>query len=147
MKEIKKRIEKELHKDGTLTKDKEQIDRLVDNVCSAVCRHFHKARELDGQLGNVLTSRNKRDLTKLEKARAEVLNQILHAYNTMHETHGTLVELEQCVPGVSRSTCWPLIPAFVDRAQGSRNVTTVPAAWLRTGGKPVDGGLGLSPER
>ncbi|MEM8955529.1 MAG: hypothetical protein AAGD22_15350 [Verrucomicrobiota bacterium] len=84
---LKKQIEKELHKDEILTEDKKQIDSLVDQICAAVCRQFAKLSELDRATAATLTSGDSTQLKTLEKTRTEVLERIMHAYNTVHETY------------------------------------------------------------
>jgi hypothetical protein len=83
---VKQRIENELHDDGTLTENKKQIDRLIDHICGAVCRQFHKLTELDRSTAASLTSGSETKLNELDANRSEILERIMHAYNTMYET-------------------------------------------------------------
>ncbi|MEM7146279.1 MAG: hypothetical protein AAF591_14165 [Verrucomicrobiota bacterium] len=83
---LKKQIEQQLHQDGKLTSEKEQIDSLVDKICAAACRLFAKLTELDRAIAASLTSGTPEQMKALEKDRTEVLERIMHAYKTVHET-------------------------------------------------------------
>jgi hypothetical protein len=98
---VKKRIETELHQDGALTDDKQQVDRLVDQMCAAVCRQFARLTELDRDIAASLTGGTREHLNKLEAGRSEILERIMHAYNTMYET---LKQVLQTPPHPSVST-------------------------------------------
>ena len=94
---LKQHIEKRLHAGRTgeaITPTVEQVEKLVDNVCGAVCREFHKAASLDRELGEVLTSRDKTRLETLQKNRDEVLEAIMHAYETLYEALAAILDLE-----------------------------------------------------
>ena len=94
---LKQHIEKRLHAGRAsegITPTVEQVEKLVDNVCGAVCREFHKAASLDGELGDVLTSRDRSRLEALQKSRDEVLEAIMHAYETLYEALAAILDLE-----------------------------------------------------
>lgn len=94
---LKQHIEERLHvgrEGNSISPLVEQVETLVDNLCGAVCREFHKAASLDGELADVLTSRDRSRLHRLQEARTELLEAIMHAYETLHESHTALLDLE-----------------------------------------------------
>jgi len=94
---LKQHIEERLHAGRTgeaISPTVEQVEKLVDNVCGAVCREIHKAASLDGELGEVLTSRDKTRLKTLQRNRDEVLESIMHAYETLYEALAAILDLE-----------------------------------------------------
>ena len=94
---LKQHIEKRLHtgREGQpVTPTIEQVEKLVDHVCGAVCREFHKAASLDGELAEVLTSRDKSKLERLQQDRSEVLEAIMHAYEALYESLASILDLE-----------------------------------------------------
>lgn len=94
---LKQHIEERLHsgRDGhAIAPMVEQVEKLVDSVCGAVCREFHAAASLDGELAEVLTSRDQSKLDRLQGNRTEVLEAIMHAYETLYESLAAILDLE-----------------------------------------------------
>lgn len=94
---LKQRIEGRLH-DGregaAITPTEEQVETLVDQVCGSVCHEFHKATSLDRDLADVLISRDRSRLHHLQETRTEVLEAIMHDYETLHESLAAILDLD-----------------------------------------------------
>ncbi|MCB1233587.1 MAG: hypothetical protein KDM91_00785 [Verrucomicrobiae bacterium] len=92
---LKQHIEERLHAGGgPVTPTREQVEKLVDGICAAVCREIHKAALLDGELAEVLTSRDRSRLAELQGKRTEVLEAVMHAYETLYDSLAAILDLE-----------------------------------------------------
>lgn len=90
---LKQKIEGELHQRDHLAPFAEEVEKGVDGICTEVCREITEQMAREAQLGDVLTSRNKERLERMESARREAHASILHAYTTLYQTHAELVGL------------------------------------------------------
>ncbi|MEM9016676.1 MAG: hypothetical protein AAGC68_06655 [Verrucomicrobiota bacterium] len=94
---LKQHIEERLHAErngNPITPTVERVENLVDHLCGTVCREVHAVATLDGELADVLTSRNSSRLHDLQGTRTELLEAIMQAYETLHESLVAILELE-----------------------------------------------------
>lgn len=108
---LKQKIEGEVHRGRHLATFAREIEKGVDGICSEVCREITRLREREGEVGEVLTSRDPDRLDRLDAARRESQAAILHAYTSLYQTHagilglgsaartGTPVEVKESEPG------------------------------------------------
>ena len=97
---LKQKIETQLHADPRLESCRVEIEKAVDGICAEICREITSLMERDGQLGELLTSRNPRRLERFEAARRESHAGILHAYTTLFQTHAELVSAPVTPPAL-----------------------------------------------
>ncbi len=94
---LKQRIEGRLYdrrEGATITPTEEKVETLVDTLCGVVCHEFHKAASLDRELADVLTSRDRSRLHRLQETRTALLEAVMHDYETLHESLAALLELD-----------------------------------------------------
>ena len=97
---LKQQIEQQLHAEGELTERKQNIERLVDSLCSEVCQQIQRLALLDGRLAEVLTSREPESLERLSELRVAGHRRVLEAYGSLYDTAQNLYMLVR--PGRER---------------------------------------------
>ncbi len=95
---LKQHIERGLHRDGTLTKRKEEIEILVDSICQEVCNEIFRIADSDERLAKVLTSRDPQQLDDASDELKARHSRIMHAYTTLHDTATQLAIEAEPVP-------------------------------------------------
>jgi len=90
---LKQKIEKDLHRGKHLAVFAQEVEKGVDGICAEVCREITGIRTREGQLGEILTSRDPALLERLESARRESHAAILHAYTSLYQVHAEIVGL------------------------------------------------------
>ncbi len=98
---LKQHVEGQLHRDGRLTKRKEEVERLVDSLFREVCLQFQQLTHWKNRLGTVLTSRDPQALADLTERTNAGHERIMQAYATLFETSAQLGVLVS--PGSARS--------------------------------------------
>ena len=74
----------------------------MDGVCSEVCREITQVIERERGRGEVLTSRSDDALDRLETAQRQSHASILHAYTTLYQAFGELMDLKEVTKAVPK---------------------------------------------
>jgi hypothetical protein len=82
---LKQHIEEQLHAAGELTERKQSLERLIDSLCDQVCQQIHHLAQLDGRLGEVLTSRDPAQLESLAALREAGHRRVMDAYGSLYD--------------------------------------------------------------
>ncbi len=83
---LKQHIEQALHAEGKLTRRAEELEVLVDRLCSAVCSQLTQIVRVNQRLPGVLTSSNPKHLEAVQNAISDAQGRIRHAYTALYET-------------------------------------------------------------
>ena len=82
---LKQRVEGNLHQKELSSLGNQNLDNLIDRICSLTCDHLWKLGDLDGQIGAALTAANEELLRSLEHRRVQILIHVQRAYSTLYE--------------------------------------------------------------
>ncbi len=83
---LKQHVEQQLHGDGEFNERKQEIESLVDSLCSEVCQKLYHLAQLEEQLADILTSRDPDKLTRLQEVRGAGHRSVLDAYASLYDT-------------------------------------------------------------
>lgn len=87
---LKQHIEEGLHRDGQLTDQKVEIEKLVDSICQEICNELYRIATGHDQLANILTSRDSDKLDQASDTLRAQHTRIMHAYATLFDTASQL---------------------------------------------------------
>ena len=83
---LKQRIESRLHESGEITKKTQEIEVLVDSLCSSVCDQITQLTALNQKLGPVLTSNRPERLSRMHDQIGKCHERIMKAYGVLFQT-------------------------------------------------------------
>lgn len=88
---LKRHIDSNLHKADTPSHSNQEIDNLIDRICSLTCKHLSRLGKLDQEIVEALTDKIDERLKNLNHERAQILIHVKRAYVTMYECLDSLL--------------------------------------------------------